>query len=96
MLGIDRPTPFRWLADDHRTVAHLNGHETGHVVHLFGVNRTEYNRLRQKGLSPFKIARRHGRDGEGAGRPDARAAALGPGIRNAKSPRGCWAALPEA
>jgi hypothetical protein len=122
VLGVDTPTLFKWLADDHHTIAqlarrrgvdpaglaarlmnprraslsaaqyrvlleraertitqghlgqhvffhvfhgtHLNGHETGHIVHLFGVSRAEYNRLRQKGLSPFKIARRNGRSEE--------------------------------
>jgi DNA-binding CsgD family transcriptional regulator len=120
LLGIDTPTLFKWLADDHHTLAqlarrrgvnprtlarrlmaprrsslsaakyrvlleraertvteghlaqhvffhvfhgsHLNGHETGHITHLFGVSRAEYNRLRQKGLSPFEIAERNGRD----------------------------------
>ncbi|HEX8742575.1 MAG TPA: hypothetical protein VF712_05540 [Thermoleophilaceae bacterium] len=42
--------------------SHLNGHEDGHITHLFGVSRAEYNRLRQKGLSPYEIADRHGRD----------------------------------
>jgi hypothetical protein len=42
--------------------SHLTGHENGHIHHLFGVSRHEYNRLRQKvGLSPFEIARRHGK-----------------------------------
>jgi hypothetical protein len=134
--------------------SHLNGHETGHIVHLFGVSRAEYNRLRQKGLSPFEIARRNGRDTEmvrshviqslrdesargvrerattqaQADRMLARQLRVvecwltrplakndpenpfgdtwgwhGPhprtvrnGITNPKTPRGCWAALPEA
>jgi hypothetical protein len=120
LLGVDTPTVFRWLANDHRTLAqlarrrgvsprglakrlleprraslsereyrvlraraertlsqghlaqhvffhvfhgsHLNGHEDGHIEHLFGVDRHEYRRLRQeRGLSPFAIARRSGR-----------------------------------
>jgi AraC-like DNA-binding protein len=44
--------------------SHLNGHETGHIVALFGVDRATWNRLRQKGLSPFKIARRNGKSTE--------------------------------
>ena len=42
--------------------AHLNGHEDGHIEHLFGVDRHEYRRLRQhRRMSPYAIARRHGR-----------------------------------
>jgi hypothetical protein len=134
--------------------AHLNGHETGHIEHLFGVTRAEYNRLRQRGLSPFEIAARRGKPTEPirehvvealrdesargvrerattreqADRMLARQLRVvdcwltsplakndpdnpfgdtwgwhGPhprpvrnGVSNAKTPRGCWAALPEA
>jgi hypothetical protein len=42
--------------------SHLNGHEDGHIAHLFGVDRHEYRRLRQRRrMSPFGIARMHGR-----------------------------------
>jgi hypothetical protein len=42
--------------------SHLNGHEDGHIEHLFGVDRHEYRRLRQRSrMSPYGIARRHGR-----------------------------------
>jgi hypothetical protein len=42
--------------------SHLTGHADGHIRHLFGVDRHEYNRLRQRrGWSPFAIARRHRR-----------------------------------
>jgi hypothetical protein len=122
ILGIDTPVLFKWLTDDHHTIAqlaqrrgvdprtlakrlmaprradlsqtqyrvlreraertltqghlaqhvffhvfhgsHLNGHEDGHIEEIFGVDRPTYNRLRQKGLSPLKIARRHGRDAD--------------------------------
>lgn len=105
LLGVDTPAVFRWLSNDHRTLAqlarrrgvsprtlakrlldprradlsareyrvlrsraqrtltqghlaqhmffhvfhgsHLNGHEDGHIEHLFGVDRHEYRRLRQ-------------------------------------------------
>ena len=120
LLGVDTPAVFRWLSNDHRTLAqlasrrgvsartlakrlmgprrallsrreyrvlraraqrvltqghlaqhmffhvfhgsHLNGHEDGHIVHLFGVDRHEYRRLRQRSrMSPFGIARRSGK-----------------------------------
>jgi hypothetical protein len=42
--------------------SHLTGHEDGHIHHLFGVDRHEYRRLRQKKrMSPFQIARHGGR-----------------------------------
>jgi hypothetical protein len=42
--------------------SHLTGHQSGAIRRLFGVDRHEYNRLRQRvGLSPFAIARRHRR-----------------------------------
>ena len=40
---------------------HLNGHEDGHIEHLFGTDRATYNRLRQEGWSPNAIATRYGR-----------------------------------
>jgi hypothetical protein len=43
---------------------HLNGHENGHIEHLFGTDRATYNRLRQKGWSPNRIAERYGRSTE--------------------------------
>ncbi|MDQ3933985.1 MAG: hypothetical protein M3340_05070 [Actinomycetota bacterium] len=49
--------------------SHLTGHENGHIAHLFGVDRHEYNRLRQRaGLSPYQIAKRHGRPRDGVRR----------------------------
>lgn len=42
--------------------SHLNGHEDGHIEHLFGVDRHEYRRLRQRRrMSPYAIARHGGK-----------------------------------
>ncbi len=42
--------------------SHLTGHENGAIRRLFGVDRHEYNRLRQRvGVSPYGIAKRHGK-----------------------------------
>jgi hypothetical protein len=42
--------------------SHLTGHEDGHIRHLFGVDRHEFRRLRQRSrMSPYAIARRGGK-----------------------------------
>ncbi|HEX8052866.1 MAG TPA: hypothetical protein VF517_07730 [Thermoleophilaceae bacterium] len=134
--------------------SHLNGHETGHIEQLFGVDRAKWNRLRQRGWSPLRIATHHGRPADAvrehviqslreesergvrdhATTPEQGERMLarqlrvvdcwlssplakndpynpfgdtwgwhGPhkrgvrnGVSNAKTPRGCWATLPDA